>query len=165
MLVDILSASLSLILMDGVIQFLHLLAATVWIGGAVFMNFVFSPVLKKLDFAQRGLLVKNVSGKFSLFAWPSVAILLITGFIKLPEGLLGNFTGHYGAILHVKLLLVFIMIALGLYLTVYLGSKVKKISPDQQNSAELLKLQKVMPVLSMSITLLGVVVLLLISFV
>lgn len=146
-------------------QFIHLLAAAIWIGGAIFMNFVFAPVMKNFQFAEKGELASKISGRYSIFGWSSVAALLISGFYKLPPGILGNFSGHYGAVVNVKIVLITVMITLGLYLTLYLGSKMKRLVADMgaDPSPEVMKLQKVMPLISMTITILGVVVLFLIA--
>ena len=153
--------------MDGIIHFLHLLAATIWIGGGLFLNFIFSPIFRTFQFAEQAEIAGKITGRFALFAWPSVAVLLITGFYKLPQGVIGNISNFYSIIFNLKLILVSLMIGLGLYLTGYLGLKMKKISAatSPQASSEIRKLRTIMPIISMSIVLLGVTVIFLISII
>ena len=149
-----------------VINIMHILAGTIWVGGALFMNLIFIPALKSVNFSESGMVMKKVSNRFTLFAWPSVGILIITGFLKLPNtGIIGDISNHYNVILNIKLILVTIMIAMGFYLTVILGMRIKEFSenPDLINLEVLKKLQKTMSFVSLTITVLGVIVLGLIS--
>ena len=135
------------------------------------MNFVFAPVFKKFQFDEQLEISKMIAFRFSLFAWPIVAVLLATGFYKLPYGILGNLSSRYGLIIHLKFFLVTLMVTLGLYLTGYLGSKAKRISQDDSSELsdrtllELKNIRKIMPRISLTISLIGILVIYLISII
>jgi uncharacterized membrane protein len=85
----------------GIALTLHLLAATVWVGGLFFAFACLRPASADLDAATRVKLWAHALGTFSLWAWGAAAVLLVTGLwmiFRIPEGM-------KGAGLHVHLML------------------------------------------------------------
>ena len=63
-------------------DFLHLLATAVLIGGMLYSILVLMPSLAAIDLPQRGKFMGVAGKRFSFFAWGSVVVLLITGYLK-----------------------------------------------------------------------------------
>ena len=59
---------------------LHLLAATVWVGGMFFAILVLRPAAGEMEPAVRAPLWGRVFAKFFPWVWTAVAILLATGY-------------------------------------------------------------------------------------
>src|SRR3989304_2599089 len=62
-----------------ILDWLHLLATTVWIGGMAFNIGVLRPSLIVIEPAKRVKLVGAVLKRFIYFAWLSIAALILTG--------------------------------------------------------------------------------------
>ena len=69
--------------MAALTNFLHVLAAIVWLGGVSFMLFALRPAALALAPPQRLPLIANVLRRFFWMVWPSIGILLVTGLIML----------------------------------------------------------------------------------
>ena len=80
--------------------FVHLLAATVWVGGQLVLAGLV-PGLRRLD----PELPRAVARRFSRIAWPAFAVLVATGIWNLLEAPV-TWDGSYGATLMVKLTVV-----------------------------------------------------------
>ena len=96
---------------QAILTWIHLLSASIWVGGSLFIGVVLAPILKKMDFSleQRlGIMIK-VGRKFNKIAIPSLIILIITGLynsqliLSKPDIL---FSSSYGNLLIIKILLV-----------------------------------------------------------
>ena len=85
----------------GIALTLHLLAATVWVGGLFFAFACLRPATAELDAAHRVKLWSDALGSFARWSAAAIVVLLITGFwmiFRLPEGI-------KGAGMHVHLML------------------------------------------------------------
>lgn len=81
--------------------FVHVLAATVWVGGQL--------VLAGLVPTVRGLgdgATKAVARAFDRIAWPAFAVLILTGIWNLVEVRVGDTSTEYQVTLGLKLLFV-----------------------------------------------------------
>jgi uncharacterized membrane protein len=79
---------------------LHILAATVWVGGMFAANFCLRPSLEVLDPQQRFKLLRGFFGRFLPLVWVSVILLVATGYWML----LVYFGGFSGAPPYVDLM-------------------------------------------------------------
>jgi putative copper export protein len=87
---------------DTVRLFLHVLAATIWVGGQLTLA-ALVPVLRRL-----GAEVPRAAARaFNLVAWPAFAVLLLTGVWNVIA-VRGQITGSYQVTLIVKLVVVVI---------------------------------------------------------
>jgi putative copper export protein len=87
---------------DTIRLFLHVLAATVWVGGQI--------VLAALVPALRGLgadIPRAAARRFNQVAWPAFGVLLITGIWNIAA-VRSQVTGSYRTTLIVKLVVVII---------------------------------------------------------
>jgi uncharacterized membrane protein len=147
--------------MSTLIDFLHLLATAIWIGGMIFNKLIFMPALKAIEASQRGKMLGAAAGRFVIFAWSSIVILLITGYVKTPDGMLFDMSDSYGTALTVKHVAFLAMIIIGILLSLVLVPKMKKLAPQpgEGPSGEFMQLQKKMSLLATVNMLLGIVAL------
>ncbi|HUI49400.1 MAG TPA: hypothetical protein VL119_11930 [Acidimicrobiia bacterium] len=82
--------------------FLHVLAATVWVGGQVALAAVV-PVIRRLGGIETA---RAVARRFQLIAWPAFVVLVGTGVWNLFAIKVGDQSSQYLTTLMVKLLLV-----------------------------------------------------------
>jgi len=147
------------------VDLLHLLATVFWIGGMAFINLVLEPSLAAVDPAQRGRIMGMVGKRFTFVAWGSVLLLVITGFLKTPDGLLFDASEGYGITLLAKHIVVLLMILFGLRISLGLIPKIRSQAPQpgQAPKPEFLKTQKQFEFLSRMNFLLGLLVLVLVA--
>jgi uncharacterized membrane protein len=85
----------------GIALTLHLLAATVWVGGLFFAFACLRPAAADLDAAHRVKLWADALARFSRWTWAAIVVLLATGF-WIVFSVMG---GMKGAAAHVHLML------------------------------------------------------------
>ncbi len=82
--------------------FLHVLAATVWVGGQIALAGVV-PVVRRIGGRDAA---RAVARRFQLIAWPAFVVLVATGIWNLLAVKIGDQSGAYLATLSMKLTLV-----------------------------------------------------------
>jgi putative copper export protein len=82
--------------------FLHVLGATVWVGGQVALAGVV-PVVRRFGGIETA---RAVARRFQLIAWPAFVLLVVTGVWNLFAVNVGDQSGSYLTTLWVKLILV-----------------------------------------------------------
>ena len=144
-----------------VADFLHLLATVAWIGGMLFMKLVLIPAMAAIDPPQRGRLMGGVAKRFTMVAWTSTAVLLVTGFMKTPSQVLFDGSTTYGTLLAVKHALIVLMIVVGLVITFFVAPRLRALAPapGQAPSPALAAAAKNLDALSAINTILGLAVL------
>jgi len=147
------------------LDFLHLLATAVWIGGMLFMKLVLIPALQAVEPAQRGRAMGVVAKRFTIVAWSSVVVLLVTGILKTPSGFLLSTESGYGQLLLAKHLLFGAMIVVGLVITLMVAPQLRALAPAAGSPppAALLAAEKRLEALSAINTVLGLAVLLVVA--
>jgi putative copper export protein len=85
---------------DTIRLFLHVLAATIWVGGQLTLA-ALVPALRRLG----AEIPRAAARRFSQVAWPAFAILILTGIWNMIA-VRGQITGSYQATLIVKLAVV-----------------------------------------------------------
>lgn len=63
--------------------FLHDLSVAVYVGGAVAMEFVLAPAQAAIPPAQAQIMGEKTSNRFLILVWTSLALILITGLLRL----------------------------------------------------------------------------------
>lgn len=100
---------------DALIMWAHLVAASIWVGGSIFIGIVLAPLLKTISDSVEGRLsiMIHVGRKFNRIAAPSLIILIASGIynstnlLAKPSLLLST---NYGLVLLAKIILVVILI-------------------------------------------------------
>jgi putative copper export protein len=82
--------------------FLHVLGATVWVGGQVVLAGVV-PAVRRFGGVEAA---RAVARRFQLIAWPAFGLLIVTGIWNLFAVHVGERSGSYLTTLSVKLILV-----------------------------------------------------------
>ena len=98
-----------------ILTWIHLIAASIWVGGSIFIGIVFSPILKTIttSMEERIQIMIKVGKRFNKIAVPSLAILMITGLynshllLSKPDLLMAT---SYGIFLTVKIILVIALV-------------------------------------------------------
>jgi len=96
-----------------IVTWVHLLAASIWVGGTLFIALVLNPVLRRLvnDDGMRLEIIMNVGRRFNGVAIPVIALLIGTGaYNSLPYLSAGFVFTPYTTILSVKVGLVISML-------------------------------------------------------
>ena len=100
---------------DSLLTWIHLLSASIWVVGSIFIGIVLAPMLKSLanTVEERTMLMIKIGRRFNMIAIPALAVLVATGiynastFITSPNTILDS---TYGMILVAKIALVASMI-------------------------------------------------------
>jgi putative copper resistance protein D len=98
-------------ILDAMLIWAHLVSASIWVGGSIFIGIVLAPLLKTISESveERIAIMIRVGRKFNKIAIPSLAILIATGLynssniLSRPQFL---FSTNYGIILVIKIILV-----------------------------------------------------------
>ena len=131
-----------------IITWIHLLCASIWVGGAIFLGLVLAPLLKKMSFSieERLNLMIKTGKRFNKIALPALLILVATGIynshlvLQSPEIL---FSTSYGIFLITKIILVIaLIITFIIHIKVFSKDIEEKISAKQITTGELQKLTK-----------------------
>lgn len=127
---------------EAINPWLHILAATVWVGPQVFLFVAAVPAIRTVeDLELRTRVVRVLSTRFSYLAWAAMAVLVITGIANLfeiapadPEDI---WDLNYGAILIAKLVLVAATIVLTALHTFVIGPRLLALQESVADEAEL----------------------------
>ncbi|MFN4336878.1 MAG: DUF4149 domain-containing protein [Candidatus Nitrosocaldus sp.] len=129
---------LTLLIHEVLITWAHLLAASIWVGGTLFIGLVIAPVLRSgLSDAERFNLTVRIGKRFNKVAVPAIAVLLATGVYKaatVQEFLLGTM---YGSILFVK-----IGIVISMLITWLVHAKISNVNIDVNDSVNLMRVRR-----------------------
>jgi len=90
-----------------IITWIHLLSASIWVGGSIFLGAVLAPLLKKMSLPidERLALMIKTGRRFNKIALPSLIILIATGIYNSHLVLQSSeilFSSSYGAYLITK---------------------------------------------------------------
>ena len=148
-------------------NFFHLIAAIIWIGGMIYINFILMPRLKVIDPQERGKLLNAVGKTFSIWAWSSIVVLILTGLHKTPAGMMFNMTSAYGTMLFIKHILILIAICVGLTIVFGVLPKMRKLAPKpgETPAKEFVSAQKTLGILSLTNMITGIIIVILIKFI
>ena len=119
-----------------VLDYVHNLIASIWIGGIIFFRFILLPTLSILEDKKKELLSLALLPRFSIMFIISLGILIILGptllwFIESNVGLLVKST--YGNLILVKSAIASIMVGLGGYNQFAIQKKAEKNKHDRKS--------------------------------
>jgi len=101
-----------------IIDYIHNLIASVWIGGVIFFGFILLPAFAKLDGDKKELITLLMIPKFSSIIIIALGILIITGptlLWVLEDDLVALSQSYYGFLIIAKIAVASAMVALGGY--------------------------------------------------
>ncbi len=128
---------------DTAIRSLHLIAATIWAGGLIFLALAVGVARKTVSDRERVALFRGLGRRFALVGGIALVVLIATGTdmatTRLPSW--GDLTGtDYGETLLVKLVLVALVIALTILHSAVQGpalSRLREQALEHPDDAEL----------------------------
>ena len=112
-----------------ILDYVHNLLSSVWIGGIIFFGFILLPAFSILDSNKKELISLLMIPRFSIMVIISFGIIIITGptllwFLESNVGLLWEST--YGKLILIKIAIALIMIAVGGYIQFKVQKKAEK---------------------------------------
>ncbi|TLX70459.1 MAG: copper-binding protein [Thaumarchaeota archaeon] len=127
---------------DALLIWAHLVSASIWVGGSIFIGIVLAPLLKTISESveERVAIMIRVGRKFNKIAIPSLAILIITGLynssniLSRPQSLLST---NYGIILLIKIILVISLIVMFIIHVRIIRSEIEKKIESKQMLPEI----------------------------
>ncbi len=151
--------------MDTFVNLVHLIFAVTWIGGMIYTHFVFMPSMEAIDPPQRPRLLGSAAKRFTIIAWLSTVVLLVTGLVRTPGSMLLDMSTPYGTLLTVKLFIFALMIVIGILITFRVAPKLRRHAPapGQPPPMQFLAAQKQVKLLSGANMILGIAVLLIVT--
>ena len=137
-----------MVMEQAIITWIHLISASIWVGGSIFLGVVLAPLLKKMSLSieERLELMIKVGRRFNKIALPSLVILIGTGIYNSHLVLQSTeilFSSSYGAFLITKIVLVIaLIITFAVHIRLFSKDIEQKISARQIADTELKKLNK-----------------------
>jgi uncharacterized membrane protein len=101
-----------------IVQWIHLMAAVVGLGGMGFLLLILLPSLGVLSADQREALSKMVAGRFRWVTWSAIALLVLSGLYNIRHYYWEAPWGSAWKFLTLKLALSFVLFGIVLGLTV-----------------------------------------------
>jgi len=150
---------------QAIITWIHLVSASIWVGGSLFIGVVISPLLRTMSTSieERLQFMIKVGRRFNKIAIPSLIILIGTGiynsiaFLNKPDLL---FSSSYGNFLIVKIILVVALIlAYAVHVRIIRKDVEEKIISKQLSDNQIQKLRKKIIILGEVTIILSVAVL------
>lgn len=155
-------------LFEIILVWIHLVAATFWVGGMLFLSLVAVPRLKKAPdpaIAQREFI--NLARRFRMLVWVALLLLVVTGGILLPNQVdFSTSFGDWPLPVFIKLTLVLFLVIASLAHDRFIGPKVRVIK--HKPASALTPLEKIFlrlsPLISRLTMLIGLAILLAAAF-
>ena len=153
-------------LVDALIMWAHLVAASIWVGGSIFIGIVLAPLLKTISDSVEGRLsiMIRVGRKFNTIGVPSLIILIITGIYN-SVGLIAKpsliLSTNYGIVLLIKVILVVaLLIVFAIHVRLIRSEVERKIESKNLSGDHLQKLRSKIIMLGRLTVILSLVILL-----
>jgi putative copper export protein len=153
-------------IIDALITWAHLISASIWVGGSLFIGVVLAPLLKTMaeSVEERLMIMIRVGRKFNKIAVPSLGILIATGLynsyyiLNKPETI---FSTNYGIILTIKIILVIALIVIfAIHVRMIRFDVEKKIEAKEMSQESIQKLRSKIISLGRIIVFISITVLL-----
>ena len=154
---------------QAILTWIHLIAASIWVGGSLFIGIVFSPLLKTMtnSLQERMQIMIRVGKRFNIIAVPALIIMMVTGLYN-SHLILGKptilFETSYGQFLVIKIILVIVLIIVyAVHVRVIRKDVEEKIMSNQMSEPEIQKLRKKIIILGEITVVISLVILFLAS--
>lgn len=145
----------------------HLVSASIWVGGSVFLGVVLSPVIRNVapTMQERLRLMILVGRRFNKIAVPALAVLVVTGLYN-AHPLLVNYqllpASSYGTYLAAKIVLVAVLVVVyAAHIRIIRRDVEDRIMSGMMGSGELGRLRRKIIILGEATVVLSVAILLL----
>ena len=126
---------------EAVNPWIHIMAATIWVGPQVFLFVAAVPALRTVEDTQvRARAMRVLTTRFGYLAWGALAVLVITGIANLYEHDLSVetlFERNFGIIFQVKMTLLIATVALTAVHSFIIGPRLLNMQESVADEAEL----------------------------
>jgi uncharacterized membrane protein len=113
--------------MDVVFLALHVLAASVWVGGSIILVFVVIPYARTLPGETRAQALREVGRGWRLLGWSAMAVAVFTGIqLAVADGAFDDAGRDFDTVLAVKIGLVGLLIAGAVTHDFFLGPRLAR---------------------------------------
>jgi uncharacterized membrane protein len=137
---------------DAVNPWLHILAATIWVGPQVFLFAAAVPAVRTIeDTKERARVMRMLTTRFGYLGWGAMAVLVITGIGSLYEHELDVdvlFDLNWGTIFEVKMALVIATIVLTALHSFVIGPRMLRMQESASSETDLASLRRASIVIS-----------------
>ena len=103
--------------MPTLVQWIHVTAAVIGVGGMAFLLLILMPTLGVLQSDHRDLLAKQVMQRFRWVCWSAIILLLVSGLYNIRQFYWEMAWGKSWVFLTVKIILAFSVFGISLALT------------------------------------------------
>lgn len=155
-----------MLLTNALIMWAHLIAASIWVGGSIFIGIVLAPLLKTFSNSveERLSIMIRVGRRFNVIGVPSLIVLILTGIynsvgiIEKPSMIFGT---NYGIVLFIKIILVIVLINIfAIHVRLIRTEVEKKIESQSLSGEHLQKLRSKIILLGRLTVIVSVIILL-----
>ncbi|MCI0778269.1 MAG: DUF4149 domain-containing protein [Chloroflexi bacterium] len=126
---------------EAVNPWIHILAATIWVGPQVFLFVAAVPAVRTIEDLQvRTRVMRVITTRFNYLAWGALTVLVITGIANLYEHDLEVdqlFDLNFGVVFQVKMTLLIATVALTGLHSFVLGPRVLRMQESAVDAAEI----------------------------
>jgi uncharacterized membrane protein len=137
---------------DAVNPWLHILAATIWVGPQVFLFAVAVPAVRTVaDVKERARLLRLITTRFGYLAWGAMLVLVITGIGNMYEHELDTdtlFDLNWGTIFEVKMTLVIATIILTALHSFVIGPRMLALQESVTDQSQIASMRRTSIIIS-----------------
>ncbi len=137
---------------EAINPWLHILAATVWVGPQVFLFVAAVPAIRTVEDLQvRARIMRVLTTRFGWLAWGAMLVLVISGIGNLYEHDLSVdelFDLNFGIIFQVKMTLVILTVALTALHSFVIGPRLLSLQENAADQAQVASARRVSIIVS-----------------
>ena len=137
---------------EAVNPWVHILAATIWVGPQVFLFVAVVPAMRTVeDMQARARAMRVLTTRFGYLAWGAMAVLVITGIANLYEHDLdieALFDRNFGTIFEIKMTLVISTVVLTALHSFVLGPRVLRLQESVAGEAQIATVRRLSIIIS-----------------
>ena len=137
---------------EAINPWLHIFAATVWVGPQVFLFAVAVPAVRTVaDAKERARLMRLITTRFGYLAWGAMAVLVVTGIGNMYEHDLDPdvlFDLNWGTIFETKMTLVIATVVLTALHSFYFGPRLLAMQESAADGARIASLRRTSIIIS-----------------
>jgi uncharacterized membrane protein len=131
---------------EAINPWLHIVAATIWVGPQFMLFIAAIPAIRTVEDAQaRGRAMRVLTTRFGYLAWGALAVLVLTGIGNLyerDEGVDFLFERNFGVIFQVKMTLLIIVAALTALHSFYIGPRVMRMQEEVADESQIASMRR-----------------------
>jgi uncharacterized membrane protein len=130
---------------------LHIVAAVVWVGGAIFLVIVLIPAIRRREFGGvASALIRFAALRFRWVGWVCFCVFVFTGIVNLSARGIGLrelqdaafWQGSFGLTLAIKLMLVVVILLISAFHDFFLGPRAASAWVADAGSAQTVRLRR-----------------------